>query len=163
MLKLVSSSADETRRIGGALAAAVPRPAVVLLRGDYGTGKTTLVQGLAAGLGVRGAVRSPSYNIVRLYRGERGSLVHVDLYRAHGPAEIDELGIWEFVESNTVVAVEWPGDLAPADNDYSPITIDFELGPSGEPGAEPPRLLRLDAAAAELAACAGALSAFTTR
>ena len=164
MLVLDSSSADETRRIGGSLAQALPRPAIVLLRGDYGAGKTTMVQGLAAGLGVRGAVRSPSYNIVKLYRGESGSLIHVDLYRAHGPAEVDELGIWEFVGADSIVAIEWPGELVPSAQEYSLLTIEFELLPvvgTDEPGAGARRRLKLEADLSELQEYAGVLSEFT--
>lgn len=164
MLILESSSPDATRRIGAILAGVLPRPAVVLLRGDYGAGKTTLVQGLAAGLGVRGAVRSPSYNIVRLYRGGSGSLIHVDLYRAHGPAEVDELGIWEFVTDDSVVAIEWPGELVPSDQDYSLLVIAIELPVSDQAEGNHPvswRQLRLSAGEAELRKYEGVLSGFT--
>jgi len=166
MLTLSSTSAEETRQIGTRLAESLPRPLIVLLRGDYGSGKTTLVQGLAAGLGVRGAVRSPSYNIVKLYEGDAGSLVHVDLYRAHGPAEIGELGIWEFVGEDTVVAIEWPGELAPSTLEYYLLTIQIEVQSGADNVEEPdgsPRLLELNAAGFELRECAEALDAFTAR
>ncbi|HES58657.1 MAG TPA: tRNA (adenosine(37)-N6)-threonylcarbamoyltransferase complex ATPase subunit type 1 TsaE [Firmicutes bacterium] len=164
MLTLESTSADDTRRIGAILAGVLPRPVVVLLRGDYGAGKTTLVQGLAAGLGVVGAVRSPSYNIVRLYRGASGSLVHVDLYRAHGPAEVDELGIWEFVTDDSVVAIEWPGELAPSDRDYALLVVELELPSAGEAGAQTAdsrRMLKLTGGKSELRRYRGVLSGFT--
>lgn len=165
MLVLSSNSADATRRIGSTLADVLPRPAVVLLRGDYGAGKTTLVQGLAAGLGVDGPVRSPSYNIVKLYKGASGSLIHVDLYRTHGEAEIDELGIWEFIADDSVVAVEWPGVLNPSELEYSLLTIDFEM-PGGSPAdgeADSLRVLRLGPAESDLAWCEGVLSEFAAR
>jgi tRNA threonylcarbamoyladenosine biosynthesis protein TsaE len=166
MLVLSSNSADATRRIGRRLAEVLPRPAIVLLRGDYGSGKTTLVQGLAAGLQVPGAVRSPSYNIVKLYQGNNGSLVHVDLYRAHNPAEIDELGIWEFISDDTIVAIEWPGELAPSAYEYSLLTIEFELADAAAAagaGVDSERTLRLIAAEQQLTQFEGALSEFTAR
>jgi tRNA threonylcarbamoyladenosine biosynthesis protein TsaE len=86
-------------------------PAVlVLLRGDYGTGKTTFVQGLAAGLGITGPTRSPSYLIVQVYGSLGRPLVHADLYRVHSPAEVDELGIGELAGDDALIAVEWPGE-----------------------------------------------------
>jgi len=165
MLVLTSNSADATRRIGSRLAGALRRPAIMLLSGDYGSGKTTLVQGLANGLGVAGAVRSPSYNIVKLYRGESGSLVHVDLYRAHSPAEIDELGIWEFIADDSIVAIEWPGELLPSAREYSLLTIEFELPAEGgaDGNADSERALRLHAEGHTLEQCEEALSEFTAR
>src|SRR5438094_9544820 len=88
------------------LARLITEPVAFLLSGDYGAGKTTFVQGLAHGLGIAEAVRSPSYNIVRTYEG-RVPLVHVDLYRTAAQADVDELALGELLPERGVLAVEW--------------------------------------------------------
>ena len=66
---VVTLSADETRRLGARLAAALAPDATLALHGDLGVGKTTFVQGLAQGFGITGMVTSPTFNILHLYRG----------------------------------------------------------------------------------------------
>jgi len=107
-LRLTSGSAEITRGIGEALGRAATGPLAFLLTGDYGTGKTTFVQGLARGLDIAGPVRSPSYNILKRYSG-RLVLVHADLYRTRSAPEVDELGIHEIAAADGILAVEWPG------------------------------------------------------
>jgi tRNA threonylcarbamoyladenosine biosynthesis protein TsaE len=111
-------TAAATRRFG-ALLGRLARPGDILgLDGPLGAGKTCLVQGLAASLGVRGAVTSPTFTLVNEYAlpqsGPRAGkdvgpdrLFHVDLYRLSGPEELEELGLWEAAESGGVMAVEW--------------------------------------------------------
>ena len=109
-MHVVSDSAAATKAIAKRLGEAAIGPLAILLSGDYGTGKTTFVQGLAEGLGISGAVRSPSYNIMKCYQGGRLPLVHIDLYRTTSHLEIDELGILEVVPADGLIAVEWPAD-----------------------------------------------------
>jgi tRNA threonylcarbamoyladenosine biosynthesis protein TsaE len=79
---------------------------VLLLFGELGAGKTAFVRGLAEGLGVDPAdVSSPTFTIVQEYRG-RLRLQHADLYRLT-PAEVDDLGLDDLLDGNTVMAVEW--------------------------------------------------------
>lgn len=103
-------SEAETESVGAELVrllAAAPEPRVVLLEGDLGAGKTVLVRGLARALGVDGReVQSPSYSLIHEYHGERGSLVHVDLYRLE-PEDVPSLGLDELMESPGWKAVEW--------------------------------------------------------
>ena len=82
-VKFVTHSADETRRIGQALGEAAKPGDVLLLEGAFGVGKTELVQGLAAGLGVTEAIASPSFVLMVEHQG-RLPLFHVDLYRLDG-------------------------------------------------------------------------------
>jgi tRNA threonylcarbamoyladenosine biosynthesis protein TsaE len=108
-----SRSADETRRIGRALGGAAEVGDVLLLEGPFGAGKTVLVQGLAAGLGVADAITSPSFVLVVPHRG-RLPLFHVDLYRLGG--RLDDEMLETLADSEAaggVCAIEWPEALPP--------------------------------------------------
>jgi tRNA threonylcarbamoyladenosine biosynthesis protein TsaE len=84
---------------------------LVLLSGEMGAGKTAFVRGMARGLGVRGDVMSPTFQLVRIYPGSP-PLAHADLYRLEGRDEIDELGLDELLDDG-VVAVEWGERMEP--------------------------------------------------
>ena len=110
---LMASSADETRAIGADLAGQLRSGDIVLLRGDLGAGKTTLTQGIARGLGVEGAVQSPTFTLVAEYDapglGADAQLIHIDLYRLDGAADLDSVGLDEYLEQpGAVVVIEWP-------------------------------------------------------
>lgn len=133
-LRLISGGAQVTRGIGEAVGRVVSGPLALLLIGDYGTGKTTFVQGLAAGLGIAGPVRSPSYNIMKRYSG-RLVLVHADLYRTHSVPEIEELGLIEAAGDSGIIAVEWPGRYMPPARAMPTLTVQFSF-PPGVPSHE---------------------------
>jgi tRNA threonylcarbamoyladenosine biosynthesis protein TsaE len=107
-VKHLTRSAEETEALGRCLAAFLTPPAVILLRGSLGTGKTTLTRGLAQGLGVPDAsvVSSPSFTLVNIYEG-RCPVYHVDLYRLEGCRDIYSTGLEEFLGSRGVTIVEW--------------------------------------------------------
>jgi tRNA threonylcarbamoyladenosine biosynthesis protein TsaE len=114
---VTTTSAEATRALGARLAAALPADATLALHGDLGVGKTTLVQGLAQGLGITGPVTSPTFNILHLYHGSR-TLVHLDAYRLEGAHQVNELMLDDFLASPYCLAVEWPDRIAawlPAD------------------------------------------------
>ena len=106
-------TADATRAFGAWLATVLRPGDVVVLTGGLGAGKTTLTQGIGTGLGVRGAVTSPTYVISRVHPSVVGgpALVHVDAYRLGGAAELDDLDLDESVEQ-AVTVVEWGEGLA---------------------------------------------------
>lgn len=86
--------ADATDRLGAALAATAPAPAVVHLRGDLGAGKSTLARAWLRALGVQGPVRSPTYTLVERYPlAAGGEALHLDLYRIGDPGELEFLGL----------------------------------------------------------------------
>ncbi|CAM3405754.1 tRNA (adenosine(37)-N6)-threonylcarbamoyltransferase complex ATPase subunit type 1 TsaE [Hydrogenibacillus schlegelii] len=95
---------EAMRAFGRKLAAALRPGDVLLVYGDLGAGKTTFVQGLAAGLGVTEPVRSPTFTLIQSYRGVL-PLHHMDLYRLP-PGE--DLGFDEYLSGDGVVVVEWP-------------------------------------------------------
>lgn len=100
--------AAATRALGRRLAPLLRRGDLVLLSGELGAGKTTLTQGLGAGLGVRGQVASPTFIIARVHpsRSDGPDLVHVDAYRLGSLAEVDQLDLDTSVEESVTV-VEW--------------------------------------------------------
>jgi len=106
-VEFISRGADHTRRIGMRLGALLQRGDVVCLVGDLGSGKTTLVQGLAAGWGSLDLATSPTFVLVNLYRrldGER--FFHLDAYRINDAREAEELDLDNMIE-NGVLVVEW--------------------------------------------------------
>ncbi len=95
----------------GARIAARCRPGdLVVLSGPLGAGKTVVAQGIGAGLGVDGAVTSPTFVIARVHRGGRLPLVHVDAYRLASLAEVDDLDLDTALEASVTV-VEWGAGL----------------------------------------------------
>jgi tRNA threonylcarbamoyladenosine biosynthesis protein TsaE len=144
-------TAARMRWLGGRLAALLRPGDLIVLNGPLGAGKTTLVQGIGDGLGVRGPVTSPTFVIARIHPALRGgpALVHVDAYRLSSPAEVDDLDLDADLESSVTV-VEWGGGLveglAP---DSLAVTI-TRPGPGlvGQPEPDPdpgdePRTVRL--------------------
>jgi len=105
---ITTESAEETRTLAAELAAALPADIVLALHGDMGVGKTTFVQGLARGLGVKEQVTSPTFAIYSIYRGSARKLVHLDAYRLEHERQIEELLLEEFLTSPWCLAVEWP-------------------------------------------------------
>lgn len=111
--RLIVPTADDMRALGQQLADELSAGDLVVLTGDLGAGKTTLVQGVAAGLGAPGPVLSPTFVIARVYRGGRLPLVHVDAYRLGSRVEVDDLDLdADIAESVTVV--EWGDGLVDA-------------------------------------------------
>jgi tRNA threonylcarbamoyladenosine biosynthesis protein TsaE len=104
-------SAEATRSIAEEFAAALPPDTTLALHGDLGVGKTTFVQGLAHGLGIRDAVTSPTFNIFTLHRGPT-NLVHLDAYRLETAQQVEDLLLTDFLISPWCLAVEWPDKIA---------------------------------------------------
>ena len=107
-VELIAATADETRAAGVELARSLRAGDLVILSGDLGAGKTTFTQGVGEGLGVRGAVTSPTFVISRVHPSTTGgpALVHVDAYRLSGLDELDDLDLDASLEESVTV-VEW--------------------------------------------------------
>ncbi|HEX9038115.1 MAG TPA: tRNA (adenosine(37)-N6)-threonylcarbamoyltransferase complex ATPase subunit type 1 TsaE [Ktedonobacterales bacterium] len=103
---LRSASAECTRQLGVMLGALLQPGDMLLLTGDLGSGKTTLTQGIGAGVGVRGVVNSPTFTILKEYEG-RLPFYHFDLYRLESPDEVYALGFDEYFQAGGVSVVEW--------------------------------------------------------
>jgi tRNA threonylcarbamoyladenosine biosynthesis protein TsaE len=112
-LPITTQSVEETMRLGKALADELVPGTVVALTGDLGTGKTHLVKGIAAGLGIDpAAVRSPTFVILQTYEEGRLPLYHFDAYRVGSEDEFVELGYEEYFFGDGISVVEWPGRVA---------------------------------------------------
>jgi tRNA threonylcarbamoyladenosine biosynthesis protein TsaE len=107
--EFTTHSADETIALGRQLAARLTPPKIVLLRGDLGAGKTTLVKGIAEGLraAAQEDVTSPTFTLVHEYRGTEASLFHIDLYRVDTLRQLETLGLDDLISETSVLLIEW--------------------------------------------------------
>ena len=140
-MRVVSTGAADTGEVGAALAARVAPGDVVLLRGDLGAGKTTLVRALARELGVTGPVTSPTFTLAQTHQG-RVPVLHIDAYRLSG-ADDEELGLLLDAAPGAVTLVEWPDVLADALPEPA-VAVDIAHGGGDR------RLIALDARDADL-------------
>jgi tRNA threonylcarbamoyladenosine biosynthesis protein TsaE len=110
MAKIFLADAEATRALGIKLGQSLPAGSVILLEGDLGAGKTTLVQGIGEGLGITDAIVSPTFTLINEYTEGRIPLYHLDLYRLE-PAEVEALNLdsyWEGMDVPLgIVAIEW--------------------------------------------------------
>jgi tRNA threonylcarbamoyladenosine biosynthesis protein TsaE len=119
---VVTHSPEETLAFGRSLAASLRPPCVALFEGDLGSGKTTLIKGIVAGLGAarEEEVTSPSFTLVHEYAnrstsaamGQGTRVYHVDLYRVESAKELESLGLDEMFSAGSTVMIEW-GDKLP--------------------------------------------------
>jgi tRNA threonylcarbamoyladenosine biosynthesis protein TsaE len=107
--EITTQSAEETIAFGRTLADLLTPPKLVLLRGDLGAGKTTLVKGIAAAFEAASEdeVTSPTFTLVHEYRGPRANLYHIDLYRIDTPRELETLGLDDLRSENSILLIEW--------------------------------------------------------
>ncbi|MBA3363668.1 MAG: tRNA (adenosine(37)-N6)-threonylcarbamoyltransferase complex ATPase subunit type 1 TsaE [Actinobacteria bacterium] len=117
VIEIETENADRTREVGQALASLLQPRDTVVLTGDLGAGKTTLVQGIGRGLGVEDHVASPTFTLVREYSG-RLDVAHVDVYRLERVQDVVDLALDELGGPERVLLVEWGdavSDLLPED------------------------------------------------
>jgi tRNA threonylcarbamoyladenosine biosynthesis protein TsaE len=108
--EITTNSAEETIAFGRTLAEMLAPPKLVLLRGDLGTGKTTLVKGIAAAFEAAEEedVTSPTFTLVHEYRSPRANLYHIDLYRIDTQRELETLGLDDLrADGNGILLIEW--------------------------------------------------------
>jgi len=107
--EFTTHSAEETIALGRTLAAELAPSRIVLLRGDLGAGKTTLVKGIAAGFHAASEenVTSPTFTLVHEYRGPEVNVYHIDLYRVDTPRELETLGLDDLMAENNILLIEW--------------------------------------------------------
>jgi len=107
--EITTHSAEETIALGRTLARLLAPPKLVLLRGDLGAGKTTLIKGIAAAFEAAPEedVTSPTFTLVHEYRGPGANLYHIDLYRVDTPRELETLGLDDLRSDGSILLIEW--------------------------------------------------------
>ncbi len=121
---------SEMRALGARLIAVCDRGAVITLRGELGSGKTTLVRGALEAEGISNGVRSPTYTLVEYYPLQRLAVAHFDLYRLADAEELEYLGYRDYLNPATLCFIEWPqraGDYLQAID----LEVEIEYDPDG--------------------------------
>lgn len=128
-MKIITNSAEQTINFGRRLGRHLKSGDVLGLVGELGSGKTTLVKGIASGLGVReeGAVASPSFVLIKEYRG-KVPLFHFDLYRLDKIKDIEYLGVEEYLFDDGVCVIEWAEKMKTLLDEY----LEVDLAVKGE-------------------------------
>ena len=131
--EITTQSAEETIAFGRTLTQMLTPPKLVLLRGDLGAGKTTLVKGIAAGFEAAEEedVTSPTFTLVHEYRGPRANLYHIDLYRIDTQRELETLGLDDLRTDGSILLIEW-GEKFP--RFLHQRDVEISLGRDGESG-----------------------------
>jgi tRNA threonylcarbamoyladenosine biosynthesis protein TsaE len=128
-MKFSLPDAEATRKLGIAFGRSLPAGTVILLEGDLGAGKTTLVQGIGAGLGIQDSIESPTFTLINEYLDGRIPLYHLDLYRLE-PQETEALHLesyWDGLEMDLgIVAIEWPEKLPYKPDRYLQICLSYQ-------------------------------------
>jgi tRNA threonylcarbamoyladenosine biosynthesis protein TsaE len=108
-MEFMTNSAEETTALGQKLVEYLSPPKVVLLRGDLGAGKTTLVKGIAEGFQAaqQDDVTSPTFTLIHEYRGPKVNVYHIDLYRVDTQRELMTLGLDDLMDEDSVLLIEW--------------------------------------------------------
>lgn len=107
-----TNNEEETRKIGRAMGKNLQPGDIICLIGELGSGKTTITQGIAQGLGVSGSVSSASFKLINEYKG-RIPVYHFDLFRLNKLSEIEELGYGEYFYNQGVTIIEWAEKMEP--------------------------------------------------
>ena len=123
-MEFITTSPEETERIGFRLAEALTPNTVLAFTGDLGAGKTAFTRGLAKGLGATERVTSPPYTIVNEYRSGRLPLFHFDMYRLSSGDELWDIGWEDYLVRGGVCAVEWSENVEDALEDPVQICIE---------------------------------------
>jgi len=122
---MTTASEQATAELGAAIGRRIDTGLCLSLVGSLGTGKSVLVRGICRGLGVGEEVLSPTFVLFEEYRG-RIPVVHLDLYRLEHEREIEELGVFDRLDNETVLLVEW-GDRSPRLFDESGVVVSIEM------------------------------------
>ncbi len=126
---ITTGSEMETYKVGETIGGLIQSPLIITLNGELGAGKTVLVRGAAARLGVTEPVRSPTFTLMMIYSGHKMPVFHFDFYRLAEEGELETLDLDEYLEGQGVVFIEWaekfPNSLPPERLD---IHIDYDPG-----------------------------------
>ncbi|ACB53416.1 putative ATPase, cell wall biosynthesis [Crocosphaera subtropica ATCC 51142] len=128
---LILPNFEATKALGKKLGQNLPKGSVLLLKGDLGAGKTTLVQGIGEGLGIHDPIVSPTFTLINEYQEGRLPLYHLDLYRLE-PDAVSELYLEQYWEEGErlpgITAIEWPEKLSYLPLNYLEIQLSYIEG-----------------------------------
>jgi tRNA threonylcarbamoyladenosine biosynthesis protein TsaE len=129
--EFTTKSPEETIALGRELASLLKPPKLVVLRGDLGAGKTTLVKGIAEGFNAASQedVTSPTFTLIHEYRGPSATLYHIDLYRVDTQRELETLGLDDLMSEHSVLLIEWGEKFARFQNERD---VDISLALTSE-------------------------------
>src|SRR5438270_9666548 len=107
--EFVTHSAEETIAVGRQLVPSLAAPKIVVLTGDLGAGKTTIIKGIAEGFKAESQenVTSPTFTLIHEYRGPKATLYHIDLYRVDSARQLETLGIDDLRDERSLILLEW--------------------------------------------------------
>ena len=123
-MRVITNSPEQTEQLGKKLALLLRPGDVIAYYGDLGAGKTAFTRGIAAGLGVKECVTSPTYTIVNEYLSGRMPLFHFDMYRLSSSDELFDIGWEDYLARGGVCAVEWSENVEDALRGAIRITIE---------------------------------------
>lgn len=125
-----TTSPETTKQLAATLAPYLRAGDVIVLTGDLGAGKTQFVQGVAAGLGVRDQVTSPTFNILLAYQAGTLPLYHFDLYRLDSADQLEETGYYDTIDADGASFIEW-GEKFPEALPYGYLEVSIRVDPEG--------------------------------
>ena len=107
--QFLTHSPEETIALGRELSSSLQPPQIIVLTGDLGAGKTTIIKGLAEGFKAESQenVTRPTFTLVHEYRGPKATLYHIDLYRVDSPRQLETLGIDDLRDESSLILLEW--------------------------------------------------------
>jgi len=112
-MEIITSSINETVNFGKNLAGKLTDGDIVLLYGELGAGKTTLVKGLAAGFDVKSEITSPTFTLMNVYPAGGSNLVHIDTYRLKNEQELIDIGVEDYLgQPGSICIIEWPEKIS---------------------------------------------------
>lgn len=128
----LSRNEKETQKLGMKVAKKISGGLILLLEGNLGSGKTTFLKGLARELGIKKPLRSPTFNLMRVYRLKNNqkikTFIHLDCYRVKNAQEIMEIGLFDYLkEKQTLTAIEWPEKILNQLKKYKTKKIRFKV------------------------------------
>lgn len=109
--KYTTHSPDETIALGRLIGSKLKGGDIIAYRGGLGAGKTTITHGIAQGMGLKDDVSSPTFALVNEYRGKI-NLYHFDMYRINGGLDLETTGFYDYMDSDSVLAIEWSENIA---------------------------------------------------
>jgi tRNA threonylcarbamoyladenosine biosynthesis protein TsaE len=127
---VMSDSPSRTRELGRLLGELLPAGAVISLEGGLGAGKTLIAKGICAGLGIDDEIVSPSFILVEEYHGVF-PVLHFDLYRLEELGEVEKIGLFDAIDGQNVVIIEW-GDRLPAGRVRFDVRLHLVIRGAGE-------------------------------